>query len=95
MTVEQGKGELCDDPLTNNGQRYQVDRAFGVMVDSFKISGSDSILEGEVTLKAHGVFQRGKLISNESAEAAPVNISNAVWAAGIATITATTHGLSV
>lgn len=34
------------------------------MVDSVKVSGSDSILEGEVSLKAHGLLQRAKMISN-------------------------------
>ncbi len=53
MTIEQGKGELCDDPLTKDGQTYSVDRAFGAMIDSIKISGSDSILESEMEIKAH------------------------------------------
>ena len=64
LTLEQAKGDLCDDPTTNDGQVYQVDRPFGVMVDEFKISGSDTILAGEVTLKAHGVFQVARLISD-------------------------------
>lgn len=95
MTIEQGKGELCDDPLTKDGQTYSVDRAFGAMIDSIKISGSDSILESEMEIKAHWVFQKGNLIENEDAEVASTVITGATWLAGIATFTSTSHGLAV
>jgi hypothetical protein len=93
LTIEQGKGELCDDPLTSDMQNMVVDRGFGCMIDSIKLSGSDSILDGEVEIKAHGVFQRGKLISNESPELASTVITLATWLAKVATFTSTAHGL--
>ncbi len=36
MTIEQGKGNLSD--TSSNRQKYQVDRAFGAMVDSFVLA---------------------------------------------------------
>lgn len=65
LTIEQGKGDLTD--TSNNRQNYQVDRAFGVLVDSFTISGSDGILNLEVGVKAHGILQKANLISNAAA----------------------------
>lgn len=64
LTIEQWKWELCGDPTENDWQEYQVNRAFGCMIDEFKISGSDSILEFDATIKAHGSFQIAKMISN-------------------------------
>lgn len=65
FTIEQGKGNLSDS--TNNLQNYQVDRAFGVMVDNIKLSAQDGIVGMEVAMKAHGVFQRSLLIANAAA----------------------------
>ena len=78
-----------------NGQKYQVGRAFGCMVDSFKISGGDGILEGEVSVKAYGLFETAKLITNESVEGTAKTITGITWANGIATVTSTAHGLAV
>lgn len=91
MTIEQGKGELCDDPLLVDGQKYSVSRAFGCLIDSIKISGSDSILESEIAIKAYGVFETAKLISNESPEGVAKTITAFTWASGIGTGTATAH----
>lgn len=65
LSIEQGKGNLTD--TTNNRQNYQVDRAYGALVNDFKISGSDGIIGLEVAIKAHGILQRRKLIANAAA----------------------------
>lgn len=65
LTIEQGKGNLTD--TTNNRQNYQIDRAFGCMVDTFTISASDGIIEFNVAIKAHGVFQMAKIITDAAA----------------------------
>lgn len=65
LSIEQGKGNLTD--TTNNRQNYQVDRAFGAMVDNFKIAGSDGIISLEVAIKAHGVLQKRNLINDAAA----------------------------
>lgn len=65
LTIEQGKWNLDD--TSNHRQNYQVDRAFGAMVDSFTLSGSDGILNLAIAMKAHGVLQKRNLISNAAA----------------------------
>lgn len=72
FTIEQGKGNLTD--ATGNLQNYQVDRAFGCMVDKLKLSAQDGIIAMEVDFKACGVFQRALLINNASAGAS-VNLA--------------------
>ena len=62
LTIEQGKGNLSD--ATSNLQNYQVDRAFGAMVDSFTLAWSDGIVEMEAKMIAHGIFQKANLITN-------------------------------
>lgn len=64
LTLEQGKGNLND--TSNNRQNYQVDRAYGVLIDSISMSGENSIINMEVSLKAHGVFQKSNLVSDAS-----------------------------
>lgn len=68
LTIEQGKWNLSDS--TSNLQNYQVDRAFGAMVDSFTLSASDGILAFEAKMIAHGIFQKANLISNATAGSA-------------------------
>lgn len=65
MTIEQGKGNIGD--TTGNRQKYQVDRAFGAMVDSFVLSASDGIINMEVNILSHGVFQMAKLRADAAA----------------------------
>lgn len=65
LSVEQGKGNLTD--TTNNRQNYEVARSFGVLVNSFKISGSDGIVSMEVNVKAHGQFLKANLIGDAAA----------------------------
>lgn len=65
MTIEQGKGNLSD--TTQNRQKYQVDRAFWAMVDSFVMSASDGIINMEVNVLAHGVFQMARLTADATA----------------------------
>jgi hypothetical protein len=67
LTIEQGKGNLSDS--TNNLQNYQVDRAFGAMVDSFSLKASDGIIEFEAKMIAHGIFQKANLVSDATAGA--------------------------
>lgn len=65
LSVEQGKGNLTD--TSNNRQNYTVERAFGVMVDELKLSGQDGIINMEVAVKAHGLFQKANLIKDAAA----------------------------
>ncbi len=67
LTIEQGKGNLSD--TSNNRQNYQVDRAFGVLVDSINLAGSDGLINMAVNLKAHGVFQKANMIADATAGA--------------------------
>lgn len=62
LTLEQGKGNLTD--TTNNYQNFIVDRAFGVLVNSLTISGSDGIINLAVNVKAHGLLQKSALIAD-------------------------------
>lgn len=64
FTFEQGKGNLDD--TSNDRQNYIVSRAYGVMVDVMKLSGSDDKIMINNDLKAHGVFQRAKIIEDVS-----------------------------
>lgn len=65
LTIEQGKGNLTD--TTNNRQNYSVDRAYGAMVNDFKIAGSDGIISLDVGIKAHGILQKRSLIADAAA----------------------------
>ena len=65
VTIEQGKGNISD--TGNNRQNYQVDRAYGVLIDSFTLAGSDAIINMEVALKAHWIFQKSNIISDVAA----------------------------
>lgn len=65
FTLEQWKGNLTD--TTNNYQNFIVDRAFGVLVDSFTLSGSEGILNLAVNVKAHGILQKRNMIANAAA----------------------------
>lgn len=62
LSVEQLKGDWTD--TTWNRQKYDVTRWYGVLVDSFKLSASDSIVNLEVNLKSHGVFTSAFLIND-------------------------------
>jgi len=62
LSVEQLKGDWTD--TASNRQKYDVTRGYGVLVDSFKLSASDSIVNLEVNLKAHGVFTSAFLIND-------------------------------
>lgn len=62
LTVEQGKGNLTD--TSSNRQGYVVSRAFGAMVDTFTMRASDNLIELEVGLKAHGIFEKANLIAD-------------------------------
>jgi len=59
------------------------------------MTGKDSILEGNMEIKAMGLFQRAKLIANEVVEGTSKTITGATWTNGIATFTAAAHGLAV
>lgn len=72
FTIEQGKGNLTD--TSNNRQNYQVDRAFGCMIDSVRLAGSDGLIEMEVAIKAHGVFQMATFLNDKAASGSPVVI---------------------
>lgn len=62
ITLEQGKGNLTD--TSGNFQKFIVDRAYGVMINSFTISGSDGILNLAVNVKAHGLLQKRSMIAD-------------------------------
>lgn len=92
FSVEQGKGNLDD--TTVNRQNYQVDRAFGLQVDSLALSGSDGLLSLNVKMKAAGIFEMNDLITNESVEGTSKAISGVVWALGVATFTSAVHSFA-
>lgn len=78
LSIEQGKGDLTD--TSNNRQNYQVDRAFGVLVNDFKISGSDGIISLDVALKAHGILQKRNLIADVASGSNKVlSLDSAEW----------------
>jgi len=62
FSLEQGKGNLTDS--SGNNQKFVVERWFGVLVNSFTISGSDGILNLAVNLKAHGLLMKRSLIAD-------------------------------
>jgi len=62
FSLEQGKGNLTDS--SENNQKFVVERWFGVLVNSFTISGSDGILNLAVNLKAHGLLMKRSLIAD-------------------------------
>lgn len=64
-TLEQLKGDWTD--TSNHRQWYELIRWYGVYVDNFKISASDSIVNMEVWLKALWVFTSAFLLSNATA----------------------------
>lgn len=72
FSIEQGKGNLTD--TTNHRQNYQVSRAFGVMVDTWKLSASDGLISLDVGLKAHGIFEKANLLNNEAASGSTVTM---------------------
>lgn len=67
LTVEQGKGNLDD--TSSNRQNYEVARAFGVMVDKLTITGGEDVIMLKASVKAHGIFLRGKLTADATAGA--------------------------
>lgn len=78
MTIEQGKGNLSN--TTQNRQKYQVDRAFGAMVDSFVMSASDGIINMEVNILSHGVFQMSRLIADAGAwSSVDLSLTSVEW----------------
>lgn len=65
LTIEQGKGDLTS--TASNRHEFQVSRAFGAMVNTLTMRGSDGLIELEVGIKAHGVFERAAMIANAAA----------------------------
>lgn len=47
-----------------SGTDYEVIRAYGAMVDSFELSGSDGLCEMSAKMKAHGVFVKWDLTAD-------------------------------
>lgn len=70
-TIEQLKGNP-------NWTDYEVIRAYGAMVDSFELSGSDGICEMNVKIKAHGVFVKSDL-----------TVDSAIWSPATLNLTDT------
>jgi len=67
---------LSDD--SNNRQNYQVDRAFGCIVDKFTISGGEGVIDMALDIKAHGMLQKANLINDASSGSAVViNLASA------------------
>lgn len=62
LSVEQLKGDGTD--TASHRQKYEILRWFGVLVDNFKLSAADWIVNLEVWLKAHGVFASAFLIND-------------------------------
>lgn len=61
FTFEQVQGD------TTSKTEQNTFRAFGVLVDSFEINGSDSILEFKANVKAHGVFMKTSVLGSVAA----------------------------
>lgn len=57
FSMEQLKGDSADTD-------HEVSRAFGVLMDSFELSGSDGLLEVKVGLKALGIFLKTNAKAN-------------------------------
>jgi len=93
LSIETGKGNLTD--TTNNRQNYTVERAFGCLVDGFTLAASKDIVDFSVDMKAHGLFQRAKVITDEDIEVAGTSVSGVTWAGGVATFSSTTHLLAI
>lgn len=64
LTVEQAQGDTAD--TTNHRQNLQVKRAYGVSVNSFTLSATDSIINLAVNLMAHGLFEIANLLADAS-----------------------------
>lgn len=65
LSLEQLKGDGTD--TATNRQKYECLRGYGVLVDQFKLSSSDGIINMEVALKPHGVFSSAFMIANAAA----------------------------
>jgi hypothetical protein len=57
FSLEQCKGDSAD-------VEHEVSRAFGVLMDSLEISGSDGLLEAKFGLKAIGIFLKTNAKAN-------------------------------
>lgn len=78
LTVEQLKWDGTD--TASNRQKYEVLRGFGVLVDNFKISASDWIVNLEVWVKAHGVFASAFLINDVTSwSSKALSLSSIEW----------------
>lgn len=95
MTLEQPKGDICDDPLTQNGLGFLTQRAIGTVLDTMKFSAETGKIEVEIGTKSMALFEVGFLTANESAEGTSKTITGATYSNGIVTFTATSHGLAV
>jgi len=85
FSIEQAKGNLSD--ATNNLQNYQVDRAYWAMVDKIALSWSDWIINMEVWMKSHWVFQRSLLVATATAGASvAVALESVEWLAALDTV---------
>lgn len=70
LTAEQMKGGIA--ASDTNRQGYQVNRAFGVFVDEFELSATDSIVNLAVKTKALGLFDTALLTADVTAGATKV-----------------------
>lgn len=70
FTMEQMKGGVCSGDTYK--QKYQVDLAYGAVIDEFEVSASDSIAEVKTKVKALGVFQMARLTADVTAGASKV-----------------------
>jgi hypothetical protein len=58
FSIEQCQGD------TTSQQEQNTYRAFGVMMDSFEMSGSDGIIGFKSSVKAHGIFMKANITAN-------------------------------
>lgn len=58
FSFEQAQGD------TTSQTEQNTYRAFGVMIDSFELNGSDGIIGFKANVKAHGVFMKANLTDN-------------------------------
>lgn len=63
LTMEQLKGpDEC--PGDANNQAYELNRYFGVMVDTFTIAGGEEQITFAMSVMAHGTFQKSNLLAD-------------------------------
>lgn len=93
LSVENKKGGCI---VAGDGQDVIVQRAYGCVVDSLKLSAeANKLVTIENAVKGQGMFDVAFLNANEKAEASTVSITSATPTSGVLRVVATSHGLAL